>query len=88
MWEYWLSFLKSEKLLYVELLTQHYLVWFGAGKNFHEKPFQFVAVVYFWTRQPTSFLGPERGERNNFFKEMNIDTPQLHSELFYCLAFI
>lgn len=35
MWEYWLSFLKSGKVLYLVLLTQHYLVWFSAGEVFH-----------------------------------------------------
>lgn len=88
MWEYCLPLLKSGKLLYVELLTQHYLVWFGAGKNFHEKPFQFVAVVYSGLGSPPVFWVLTEEERNHFFKEMNMDTPQLHSELFYCLAFI
>ena len=33
MWEYWLSLLKSGKVLYIVPLTQHYPVWFSAGED-------------------------------------------------------
>lgn len=66
MWEYWLSLPKSGKGLHIVLLTQHYLVWFRAGEDFiYEKPFQLIAVVYSWTRQPTSLLGRDsRGKKS------------------------
>lgn len=89
MWLYWLSLLKSRKVMYVVLLTQLYLVWFRACEDFQHMRSPFCSSL--WSVPgPCSLLAcwvMTVDERRISFKDMNTDTPELHSDMYHCLAF-